>query len=398
MLLRVGAVLLLLLAVAATVNYMRPIPAASPTALLSASDTVPGTAPALPWPSHGSAAVAVSGLGPIATSGNEQAIPMASVTKVMTALVLLEDKPLKKGESGPIITLTDADVQSYRSDVAGDQSTVPVEAGEQLSELQALEGMLIPSANNLAETLARWDGGSVSAFVDKMNVRAAALHLTHTKFADVSGASPGSVSTPSDLVALGKTALQTQEVIAQVVGMGQAQLPVAGTVYNVDAVLGQNGIVGIKTGSGLSSGANFLFAANASVDGHAVVVYGCVMGQPTLDAAFSSARTLIGAVTAVLHVRRIIARNQSIATYVTAWGAQTDLVSTVDVDVAEWPGMIVRQRLEAGPIVVDRPIGAGTREGTEHIVLADYSLDVPLVTADPLYPPGRLWRLTRISV
>lgn len=397
MLLRLGALLLLIVAAAGVFNYLRPIPATSPSALLPSTDSVPGTPPALPWPSHGSGAIAVSGLGMIATSGNEQAIPAASVTKVMTALVLLEDKPLKKGETGPIITLTDADVASYRADLSGNQSTVPVQSGEQLSELEALEGMLIPSANNLAETLARWDAGSISTFVDKMNARAASLHLAHTKFADVSGASPDTVSTPSDLVALGMTALRTQDVIAQVVSMGQVDLPVAGTVYNVDGVLGQSGIFGIKTGSGLNSGANFLFAANASVDGRTIAVYGCVMGQPTLDAAFSAAKTLIGAVASQLHVRRVITRNQSIATYVTAWGEQTDLLSTVDVDLAEWPGMVLRQRLDASSIVIDHPIAPGTREGTEHLVLADYSIDVPLVTADQLYPPGRFWRLTRVS-
>src|SRR5579864_3994637 len=397
MLLRVGAVLLLVIALGAAVNYFRPIPAARASAMLPPTDTTPGTVPTLPWPAHGSAAMAVGGLGMIASSGNEQPIAAASVTKVMTALVILEDKPMKKGESGPTITLTDVDVQSYKDDLAGNQSTVPVQAGEQLTELQALEGMLIPSANNLAETLARWDLGSIPAFVAKMNARAAALHLVHTKFADVSGASPDSVSTPSDLVALGMAALQAQEVITQIVGMGAAVLPVAGTVYNVDAALGQNGIFGIKTGSGLSSGANFLFAANASVDGHTLVIYGCVMGQPTLDAAFAASKTLLAAVGAVLHVRRVIARNQSIATYVTAWGEQTDLVSPVDVDLAEWPGMVLRQRLTARSIVVDQPIAPGTREGTEHLVLGDYSLDVPLVTADPLYPPGRFWRVTRLS-
>lgn len=395
--LRVGAVLLLIVAAGAVFNYLRPIPAARPSALLPASDVVPGSAPTLPWPAHGAGAIAVAGLGMIGTSGNEQAIPAASVTKVMTALVLLEDKPLKKGENGPLITLTDADVQFYKVDSAGGQSTVPVQAGEQLSELQALEGMLIPSANNLAETLARWDAGSISAFVSKMNAKAASLQLGHTKFTDVSGASAGSVSTPSDLVALGMTALQTQDVIAQVVSLGQVDLPVAGTVYNVDGVLGQSGIFGIKTGSGFSTGANFLFAADVSVDGHTLVVYGCVMGQPRLQDSFSAAEALIGAVGSQLHVRRVIARNQSIATFVTAWGEETDLVSTVDVDLAEWPGMVLRQRLEAGSIVVDQPIAPGTREGTEHLVLAGYSLDVPLVTADPLYPPGRLWRLTRVT-
>jgi serine-type D-Ala-D-Ala carboxypeptidase (penicillin-binding protein 5/6) len=394
---RVGAALLLIVAAAALFNYLRPIPAVAATPLLPPTDTVPGTAPNLPWPAHGTAAVGVSGLGLVATSGNEQAIPAASVTKVMTALIVIEDKPFNKDETGPQITLTDIDVQSYQSDLSEMQSVVRVESGEQLTELQLLEGMLIPSANNFAETVARWDAGSLDAFVAKMNARATALHLTHSKFADVSGASSGSVSTPSDLVHLGMSAIQNA-VLAEIVATEQVTLPLAGTVPNVNSVLGKNGIFGIKTGSGLDSGANFLFAANASIDGHTIVVYGCVMGQPTLDVAFSSARTLITAMSTVLHVRRVIYRNQSIATYTTPWGDQTDLISADDVDLAEWPGMVVRQRLDANHIVIDKPLPSSTVEGHEHVVLGDYVLDIPLVTADPMYPPGRFWRVTRLSV
>jgi serine-type D-Ala-D-Ala carboxypeptidase (penicillin-binding protein 5/6) len=395
---RIGIFLLLLVVAGlAAFNYLRPIPAAAATGSIPATETIPGTPPTLPWPNKGSASVSVQSLGLIATSGNEQAIPAASVTKVMTALVVLEDKPLQKGESGPTITLTDADVQAYQADFANHESVVEVRAGEQLTELQALEGLLIPSANNLAETLARWDAGSIDAFVVKMNKRATDLNLTHTKFVDTSGANPGSVSTPSDLVLLGVAAMK-QEVFAQVVGMGQAVLPVAGIVYNVDAVLGQSGIVGIKTGSGLNTGANFLFAANVTVDGHQITVYGCVMGQLTLNAAFASAQSLVGSMQTGLHVRREISRNQAIATYTTPWGGQSDLVAPVDVDLVEWPEMVLRQRLETKSIVVDRPLSAGTQEGTVHMVLGDYNLDVPLVTADALYPPGRLWRLTRLSL
>jgi D-alanyl-D-alanine carboxypeptidase (penicillin-binding protein 5/6) len=174
-------------------------------------------------------------------------------------------------------------------------------------------------------------------------------------------------------------------------------LPVAGTVYNVDGVLGQSGIIGIKTGSGLNSGANFLFAATITVDGIPITVFGCVMGQSTLADSFASAKTLIGSMQSTLHVRLVIARNQTIATYVAPWGAQSDLISTVDVELVEWPGMVLRQRLDARKIVVDQPLAAGTGVGSEHVVLGDYNLDVPLVTANSLYPPGRLWRLTRIS-
>jgi len=392
---RVGAALLLILAAAATVNYLRPIPAVTPVALLPSTDRVQGSAPSLPWPVHGSGALAIAHLGMIGSSGNEQAIPAASVTKVMSALVILTDRPLKKGEAGPTITLTDADVQIYQTDLAAKQSVVKVQAGEQLTELQALEGMLIPSANNLAETLARWDGGEID-FVKKMNSRAASLHLAHTVFADTSGAAAGSVSTPSDLVVAGIAAMQ-DEVFAQIVAMGQAELPVAGTVYNVNYALGLDGIVGIKTGSGLATGANFLFAANVTVDGVTVVAYGCVMGQPTLDIAFSAAEALINTVSADLHVRRVIARGQAVASVAMPWGAQTDLISAVDVDLAEWPGMVLRQRLDAAPLVVDHPLPPTTRVGSEHVVLGDYVVDVPLVTADQLYPPGRFWRITRLS-
>ena len=394
--LRVAVALVLILAAGAAWNYLRPIPAVAATGALPAKETIQGTAPALPWPARGSAALSVSGLGFIATSGNEKPIPAASVVKVMTALLILEDKPLKVNEDGPSIVVSDADVQSYQTDLAEKQSVVVVQPGEQLTELQALQGMLIPSANNFAEMLARWDAGSIDAFVAKMNARAVALHMTHTTFADTSGASAATVSTPSDLIALGIVAMK-QDAFAQIVGMGQAELPLAGTVYNVDAALGQSGIIGIKTGSGLNLGANFLFAANATVDGHQIVIYGCVMGQATLDRAFTAAKVLIGAMQPALHVRRILEKNETVATYVTPWGEQTDLVASVPVDLVEWPGMVLRQRLDARAIVVDQPLNAGTVEGSEHVVLGDYQLDVPLVTANPLFPPGRFWRLTRLS-
>jgi len=292
--LRVGGVLLLLVVGFLTFNYFRPIPAVAATSAVPTATTISGTAPTLPWPHVGSAAVGVSGLGLIATSGNETPAPAASVAKVMTALLILEDKPLKTNDLGPAIVITDADVQAYVSDKAQEQSVVEVRSGEELPEFQALEGLLIPSGNNLAFTLANWDAGSVAAFVVKMNKRAKALGMKHTTFADAAGVSTQTVSTPSDLVALGMTAMK-QPVLAQIVATSDAKLPVAGTVYNVDYALDQSGIIGIKTGSGLNLGANFLFAASATVNGFTIIIFGCVMGEPTLDAAFAAAKALIAA-------------------------------------------------------------------------------------------------------
>lgn len=390
------ALIVAVLAALGTVNYLRPIPAVAATSSSPTQQKIAGTPPTLPWPSRGSAAVGVSDLGLIATSGDVPPAPAASVAKVMTALVLLGDKPLAKGDVGPTLTITEQDVATYMADAGDGQSVVPVKAGEQLSELEALEALLIPSGNNIAETLARWDAGSVAAFVAKMNERAAALHLTHTTFADPAGVSTQTVSTPTDLLVIGMAAMKL-EVLAQVVNMPEATLPVAGKVYNVNYVLEQSGIIGIKTGSGLNSGANFLFAATAIVDGGVVRLYGCVMGQPTLDAAFKAAVALIGTMKAALKVRQVIAGNEVLGKYETAWGGHSDLVATNNVTLVLWPGMIMRQRLDAQLPVIDRPTARGMPAGKLNIALGDQHVDLPLVTTSSLNPPGTFWRLTRIN-
>ena len=388
-------VLVLVSASALTWNYLRPIPAIAATSIVPAEVRTPGAPPALPWPARGSAAVAVSGLGLLASSGNEQPAPTASVAKVMTALLILQDKPLKPGESGPSITVTAADVLLYQRKKAAEESVLKVVAGEQLTELQALTALMLPSANNIADLLAFWDAGSVDSFLQKMNQKARQMGLQRTSFADTHGADARTVSTPTELVALGMAAMQ-DPVLAGIVGMVQADLPVAGTVYNVDYVLGQSGIIGIKTGSGGDLGANFLWAATASAGGHPVTLFGCVMGQGSLDQAFNATKALIAAMPGSLRVERVIAKNQRLGDYRTPWGGSTALLATADVDLVQWPGMVVRQRLTAPDLTITKPLPAGTAAGTELVLLGDYRVEVPVVTESSLYPPGRTWRLTRI--
>jgi D-alanyl-D-alanine carboxypeptidase (penicillin-binding protein 5/6) len=391
---RIGLAVLVLLIALASWNYVRPVPAIAATSSGLSQYVITGTPPDLPWPSTGSAAIGAAHLGLIATSGDTQPAPAGSVAKVMTALVLLADKPLAVNEQGPVLIITDQDVATYKADVADGQSVVPVTAGEPLSEFQALQALLIPSANNIAETIARWDAGSVTAFVGKMNDRAKALHLTHTTFADPAGASAQTVSTPADLIALGMAAMQ-QDVVAQVVSTVQTTLPVAGLVYNTNGALGQSGIIGIKTG--VNQGATFLFAAIANVDGQQVTVYGCVMRQPTLAIAFSAATALTESMETALKMRAIVSRNDVVGAYDAPWGSHANLVATADLAFVEWPGMILRWQLESKPLAVDGFVPSGTPAGKLHLVLGDQQADVPLATSGSLDPPGPFWRLSRIN-
>jgi len=70
---------------------------------------VAGTAPTMPWPARGSAAVMVDGIGVLGSNADDRPRPLASVVKIMTALLILEEHPLRSGERGPTFTLTAAD-------------------------------------------------------------------------------------------------------------------------------------------------------------------------------------------------------------------------------------------------------------------------------------------------
>jgi serine-type D-Ala-D-Ala carboxypeptidase (penicillin-binding protein 5/6) len=375
-----------------TINYLRPVDAIAASPIVPAVQRVPGQAPDLPWPS-GSAAIAVSGTGTIGTHGDNSARPMASVAKVMTALVVLADHPLGPTDQGAAVTVTQEDFSNYQREATGGQSVVAVRIGDSLTERQLLEGMLIPSGNNFADLLARWDTGSADAFVARMNSRAAALGMKQSHFADASGFSDQTVGTPSDLILAGE-ALMNEPVLAQIVGQAQVDLPVAGTSFNVNYALGAQGIVGIKTGSSPRAGACFLFAATAKIGGRAVMVVGAVMNEPTLDDAFSASEKLIAAVVPALKLVPAVSASEAVAEYRSPWGSRTGLIAQKDLSLIGWPGMILHRRVNAP--AAEAPLGDGEAVGTlEAWVGSGQPQSVPLATDGPLYEPGNLWRLTR---
>ena len=131
----------------------------------------------------------------------------ASITKVITALVVLEDHPIAAGEGGPEIAYTDADVDIYWDMVAQNGSVAPVRAGSTLTLRESLEAMLLPSGNNYSISIANWAYGSVDAFLERARTWLDAHGLVDTRIADSSGLSLDNVSTAADLVQLGEIAL-----------------------------------------------------------------------------------------------------------------------------------------------------------------------------------------------
>jgi D-alanyl-D-alanine carboxypeptidase (penicillin-binding protein 5/6) len=148
-----------------------------------------------------------------------------------------------------------------------------------LTERQALQALLLPSANNIAAVLAQWDAGSTTRFVARMNATARSLGMTHTRYTDPSGYDDATVSTAADQVRIVDRAMRLR-VFASIVATPSETLPVAGTVGNTDALLGQDGFVGVKTGSDAAAGGCFAFRAVRWIDGKWTTITGVVLGQP----------------------------------------------------------------------------------------------------------------------
>ena len=151
-----------------------------------------------------------------------------------------------------------------------------------MTERQALQALLLPSANNIAAVLARWDAGSAERFVARMNATARSLGMTHTRYTDPSGYDDATVSTAADQVRVVDRAMRLP-VFASIVATPSATLPVAGTVHNTNTLLGRNGFVGVKTGSTDAAGGCFAFRAIRWIDGKRTTITGVVLGQPGHD-------------------------------------------------------------------------------------------------------------------
>jgi serine-type D-Ala-D-Ala carboxypeptidase (penicillin-binding protein 5/6) len=234
---------------------------------------------AVAWPADGVAAADINGFGVVAGPGATRPVPIASVAKVMTAYVILHDHPLPANGSGPPIEVQPSEAAAYLSQVRDGDSLVPVAAGETLTERQALEALLLPSADNMAWILARWDAGSQVAFVARMNATTRRLGMTGTSYTDPSGLDPTTVSTAADQVRLGRAAMRVP-ALAAIVAMPTAVVPVAGVVRNFNTLLGQEGIVGLKTGSMQAAGGCVLLAARHRASGHETLIVAAIFGQP----------------------------------------------------------------------------------------------------------------------
>jgi serine-type D-Ala-D-Ala carboxypeptidase (penicillin-binding protein 5/6) len=259
-----GAVLALVLAYMAFAAARHPL-----------SDQSRASASALRWPQQGQAALAL-GNGRPAASPDEQPVAIASLAKVMTAYLILERYPLSDMQDGFTITVSASQAQAAAQDHAEGQSVVPVGPGEQLTERELLEALLIPSGNNVAGMLAVQAAGSEPRFVAEMNAEARALGMDRTTYTDPSGFDPSTVSTAADQLRVFRAAMRFS-TFRQIVSMASVTLPIAGTLTNFNPLVA-DGYAG-KTGSDSAAGGCLAFFTRVTIGGRRQTAAGVVTGQ-----------------------------------------------------------------------------------------------------------------------
>ena len=229
------------------------------------------------WPVRGQGAY-VLGNGQPAVSPHQQPVPIASLAKVMTAYLVLKHYPLPEADDGRRFVVGQSDVADTETRRHEDQSIVDVRAGEQLTERAALMAILLPSANNIAVLVARQVDGSVASFVAEMNYTAHALGMSDTTYTDPSGFDEGTVSTALDQLLLAQLVAKDTTLTAMMATRSYP-LPVAGVVTNTNTLLGQDGFVGMKTGSDDAAGGCFMFRSERHTSSGKVTLIGVVLGQ-----------------------------------------------------------------------------------------------------------------------
>ncbi|MFD9264057.1 D-alanyl-D-alanine carboxypeptidase family protein, partial [Streptomyces sp. NPDC059538] len=391
----------LLALILAVVQLVRPLPEPKLVMTEKASYTFDGAAPQLPWPAEGQAYMAAAGLGTLGQSGEQKPVPIASVTKSMTAYIILRDHPIKKGDQGAMIDIDKtAETEGKKNNSTDNESTLDtVKEGDKISEYDAIAALMIPSANNIARLLARWDSGSQEAFVKKMNETAKELGMTRTTYTDPSGLDATTVSTAEDQVKLGLKLVE-METLLDITKKPSWVDPSGKNWPNWNRLVPYNDSLGIKTGTTTKAGGNLLFAAQKKVGNTNQLIVGAVLGQhkaPIIDTVIAASKQLMIATQKSLEGATVVKKGAVVGYVDDGLGGRTPVVATDDVQAVGWASLTVDVKLADGGGKLPQTAKAGTEVGLLTVGEGASQVKVPVALKSDLAAPGIGSKLTRVG-
>lgn len=329
------------------------------------------------------------------TSGTGDPLPIASITKLITALVILDAVPLASADDpGPTITFTKSDHDLYDRYYVQGATIAPMPTGTSMSLHDALAAMLIPSASNYAEALSSRIFGSQNAFLGATRTWLSAHGLTGTTITEPTGISPRNTSTAADLLAIGKLAA-AHPAIARIVSIPSISLPGAGQLYNTNGLLGTAGITGLKTGTLGEGTYSLLYTATLDVGASApLAVTGVVLGGSSRESVNDGVIATLDSVRAGFHEVPVATSGEEVGTISTPWGSSARLVIGETATIFTWSDtpIVVSMDIETPPTYRD-----GTVVGSVSWTAGPNTVTAPVVIEGSIDPPSEWWRLTHPS-
>ncbi|MFH8379342.1 hypothetical protein ACH4E7_00105 [Kitasatospora sp. NPDC018058] len=393
------AFLAVVLGAVVVAQLLRPLPDAKVKMSAAGSFNFSGDALDLAWPAKGQSAAEVVGVGSLGSSGQETPAPIASVTKVMNAYLFLQKYPLKKGESGLKIIV---DKQAAQESGNGDESRVTLTENQVLTEYQALELLMLPSANNVARLLARVHSGSEEAFVKLMNDTAAKFGMTNTTYADPAGFNAETKSTAKDQLKLAEQVMQ-DEIFRQIVSTPETNFNNVKIPNTNNLINPKTGVIGVKTGSSTPAGGCLMWAAYKEIGGVKRLILGVTLGQQAtsskegdgiLPTVLKVSGKQIQAAQNGLTGQTVVKKGDVVGSVDDGLGGKVPVVATKDLVVAGFPG--ISGTITLDPAKLGHSEKAGKEVGTLRVGAGDSKVEVPVALQSDLNPPSIQSRLLRM--
>jgi D-alanyl-D-alanine carboxypeptidase (penicillin-binding protein 5/6) len=327
-----------------------------------------------------------------AKNGGDQPRPMASISKLITALVVLDAHPLKDAEDpGPTIWFSKADHDLYDKYYVMGATIAAMPTGSRMSLHDALATMLIPSAANYAEAVSTWAFGSQGRFVSATRRWLAVNKFTGTTVVEPTGLNPRNTSTPTDLIKIGKLAA-ANPVIASITSTRALALPGPGVIFNTNGLLGSDGITGLKTGNLGPGRYNLLYTASIDVGAAtSLSVTGVVLGGQSHQSVDREVVALLDSIRGGFHQVPVATHGQEVGGYSTPWGAHARMVVAEDASIFTWSDTPITVTMET---TRPKTYTDGEVIGTITWTAGPNTATAPVMIDGSITQPTAWWRFT----
>ncbi|MGO1539227.1 MAG: D-alanyl-D-alanine carboxypeptidase family protein [Leucobacter sp.] len=380
----------------AAVSALTPLPALQPEILGASTSQIsadPADAVAVVDADADPTAIGWVGSDEI-WSNSDEAVPIASLTKLITALVCLEEAPAADGGASPVYTVGPDHTAIYNHVLSRNGIALPAPDGIELTTKQVLELVLIPSANNYAIAYGNWVFGDEQKFVAAVKDWTERHGLDSVNITEASGLSPENVANPADLIRVMQLALE-DPLIAEVVAEPWVDIPEIGQFENSNPLLGEAGVVGLKTGTLDLAGYNLSVAREETEGDRVLVALTVVLDRDDGIERANDARTALDGADDTTTTVEILAEGAPTGSVVTWTGREVGLVAEKGITETLIPGEHVDLTVQLGEVnesAKGTTVGAVRAEGPGGLEQS------PVFTDGGIEEPDLWWRLTHPAI